>query len=474
MRASRTAAARALVGCALVGCAGAAPRGGDELRELHAFLARVYPRPPGDPAIEGAVSSEAEALDARSDERLVAAALHRTLALWHDAHLMTGIPARLATAELSLTPVLPVRVGPRVLVDASQPPLPPGTELLELEGRTLPILLDDLARYAPVDAAAREVRLAVAERDFARLLYLELGMRDTYSMVVRRPGEAPEPWRARGLDRADIGALQRARRSAARLGAQRAGEPAWPFLVDLGAGTRLLRLASFALEDVEGYRRRVDDIFETLQGNERLVLDVRGNAGGIRHHGVAVLRHLLERDFAQWARVQTRVLAIPGPFRSRVTFPVGSEESLRSLPWEKRGSTWVFEGDPLVNLMKPAGAVHRGELVVFVDDATNSAAVEMVVALLAQRPETVVVGAETRGGCARHTGELPVVFTTPRSGIPVVVSLFEVELVASPRCAFDRGVVPQVAVDYEEAAFAGGLDPYLEALEGLTAPDDRR
>lgn len=215
------------------------------------------------------------------------------------------------------------------------------------------------------------------------------------------------------------------------------------------------------------YRARVDELFAGLEGDERLVLDVRGNSGGIRLHGVAVLRHLLDREFVQWTQVETRVMAVPRRYRPRVELLVGSDAAFDGLPWQAAGERWVFEGDPLAAAMTPAESMHRGPVAVFIDDATNSAAVEMVSALLAHRPSVVVLGTETRGGCARHTGELPVVFTTPVSEVPVIVSLFEIALVRYERCVPGRGVQPDVTVVYEEAAFRDGRDPYVDALLAL-------
>lgn len=446
-----------------VACASAPPTGADELRELVAFLDEVYPGP-RDPQALAAAELEAEALDEASDDRLVAAAIHRTLAHWNDAHLMGGLPASVATGPVSLVPILPVRIGDRVLVDASDPPLPLGTEFVALEGRPLASLLDDLSQYATVDGGSPAVRVAAAERDFARLAYLELGMRDFYTVTVRRPDGALESLNLPGADGPGTQALENARQSAPRRGVASLDDKPWPFMIELDAETRVLRLPSFGVNDLEGYRERIDHLFAGLRGDETLVLDVRGNSGGFRLHGVAVLRHVLDRDFAQWTKVETRVRAIPRPYRPRTEFFVGSEAAFDGLPWQKEGDHWVFVGDPLAHAMTPAPSLHRGPVVVFVDDATHSAAVEMVVTLLAYRPDTVVIGTETRGGCARHTGELPVVFTTPQSAVPVVVSLFELELVPYEGCTPGRGIQPTVALVYDEAAFLDGRDPYLDAL----------
>lgn len=441
----------------LFGCASAPSRA--SLADLVTFLRDVHPnvhRYVEADELDSLVASEAATLGPEARTRDVARAVQRVLAAVGDAHLVAGGTSGVPPGPRF--PLVAVRAGSRIFVDASDPELPLGTELLGVEGIAAPDLLAELAGYASVDGDRPEVRLAEAERHFAELATLALGDRDEYTVEIRRPGEAPTSITLPASD-AELGAL---RRSAPRWGSR--ASP-WPSVRTHGPVT-ILELASFGVPDEEEYESRVDALFEDIPSDAPLALDLRGNEGGLRTHGVAVLHHLLAEPFVQWTRVETRVRAIPDQHASRVSYPIAPESALTGFPGAREGAVWVFEGDPLADGMRPTGPAHAGPLFVFVDDATSSAAVELVAALLAHRDGVRVIGTETQGECGRHTGQMPVLYDVGE-GVGVLASLFEITLVAYDGCEPGRGVVPDVEVTYEASHFLEARDPFLEALDAM-------
>lgn len=436
----------------------------EPIRALVAFLREVHPNPHrflGEAELDARLETEVDALGPSPDGLALARGASRVLAGVADAHLAVGLGPEVT--EGPLLPFLLKRAGDRVFLDASEPPMPLGTEVLEVEGRPVHAFLEALSELASVDGDRPGVRLAEAERRLAFLGSMELGPRTHYELSVRRPDAAPEVLRLMATDREGLGRLARARRSAPVWGAPTADEePWWPTLERLDDTTQLLRLASFGSYDEERFETRIAALFESVRATDRLVLDLRGNEGGNRALGIAVSRRLLDRPFAQWTRVSTRVRAIPEGFRELVTFPIAPESALRDFPGERRGEWWVVEGDPLADRMVPVEDPHRGPVVAFVDDATSSAAVELLAGLLAHRDDVVVIGTETQGACDRHTGQLPVLFQSGE--LAVFVSLFEIELVPIPGCEPGRGIVPDVEVVYREEDFLEGRDPYRTAL----------
>ena len=453
----------------LLGCGTAPPTSrGDEVADVIAFLRAVHPAPT---RFADAADIDAELRAARArlgdapDDLSTARELARLLGAFGDAHLRLGR----AGGEVDETtqgrlPLVVKRAGAKVFVDASLPEVPRGTEVVAVDGITADALLSRLAAMTTVDGVQPQVRLAEAERRFASLARLELGARAHYRLTLRRPGAEPERVTWAGIDRSTQQKLDAGRHSTPVWGGAFASTTPWPERVDLADGTVLVRLRSFGLSEREAYIARVDAIFGALAAEASLVLDLRGNEGGDRSLGVAVLRHLLDRPFAQWRRVDTRVKAIPAAYRDRVSFPFGPEEALTGFPGPAVDGGWRFEGDPLADTMTPHPSTHRGPLAVFVDDATNSAAVEMLVALLAHRSGVRVIGTASQGGCDRHIGQMPVVFRTLSGRFAVMVSLFDLTMVSAPGCVAGRGITPDVVVKYEEAHFLDGRDPYLEAL----------
>ncbi|MGH1343675.1 MAG: S41 family peptidase [Nannocystales bacterium] len=436
----------------------------DPLRAFAAFLDATHPalhRFVGASELEARVDLEVKNLGGDDDPLALARAASRVAAAVGDAHLAVGLPPEVA--EGSLVPFLLKRAGEHVFLDASEPMLPRGTEVLQVEGRPVGALFEAMAAMACVDGDRPEVRAAEVEHRFAFLALLELGAHEHYTLVVREPGGDPRTIQLEATDRAGVGRLSAQRYSAAVWGSPLPqGEPPWPTLTRISPTTQLLRLASFGYEDDAPYEERVEALFATLAPHERLVVDLRGNEGGNRLLGVTVLRRLLARPFAQWASVSTRVRAIPPGFEDLIEFPIVPEASLTGFPGKKAEGRWLVEGDPLAERMVPAAQYHPGEVVLFVDAATNSASIEFIAALLAHRDGVQVIGTQTQGACDRHNGQLPVVFQS--QSLMVLVSLFDIELVPIPGCRPGHGVMPDVEVVYSETDFLGSRDPYLDAL----------
>jgi hypothetical protein len=452
---------------ASAGCATRAPVPAEPLPAFIAFLREVHPDPHrfvSAAELDERLDAEMEMLDADSHPLSVARGASRLVAAIGDAHLAVGLPTEVS--EGPQIPFLVKRAGERVFLDASVPSLPLGTEVLAIDGRPVTEMLNSLAELASVDGARPAVRAAQAERRFAAFALMQLGARDRYEISVRRPGGNPETIALDATDRQGASALAGARRSAPFWGGgeRHPGEPAWPTLVRVDETTQILRLPTFGIADAAAYEERITSLFATLAPEERLVLDLRGNEGGFRMLGVAVLRHLLDRPFTQWDRVSTRVRAIPRGYRDLISFPFpgAGEAALRGFPGVSRDGGWVLEGDPLADHMRPGGDPHPGPIVVFVNEATNSAAIELLAALLANREGVQVIGSETQGACDRHSGEIPVLFRSGKLG--VLVSLFDIDLVPIPRCVPGGGIVPDIEIVYTEEDFLQGRDPYLAAL----------
>lgn len=314
---------RAWLAASLVGltsaCAGSQPRAASSdpagaLQQAVAFLQAVHPataRSEMAAALAHQAEEEAAALSERGEptDLEVARALQRTLAVLGDAHLYTGLPSP-EPSRLRL-PLLPVRLEGRWWIDASKPALPRGTELLAVERMSIEELMARLSRFATVDGGHMEVRRDQAERRFATFAYLLLGPRPRYTVRVRRPGGVEENLVLPAVGTEALRALEPARHSAPSRGAPPAADIPWPFLIPVDGQTVLLRLPSFGVPHEAEYQARVDALFASLGGRETLILDLRGNEGGLRTHGIAVLRHLLQEPFTQWARVRARVQAIP-------------------------------------------------------------------------------------------------------------------------------------------------------------------
>jgi Peptidase family S41 len=438
----------------------------EDLRGLVRFLEEVHPRPYE--SLDAILEDETDRLDdvADPDELATAHAFHRLLAWMDDGHLAVALPMfQPGAAPLSLVPVAFKAIGASFYVDASSAAWPRGTELLAIDGVQIASIWTRLLALTFTNGPNIAARMEIIERNFPRYYPLIYGLRPSHVLSVRFPDGQTADVAVDGLTAAAYAELPRHSAPLRGEPTARRGEPQWPKLTRLDATSVLLRLPDFGIADQAEYARRIDEIFAGLSGADELILDVRGNPGGLRTNGIAVLNHLLSAPYAQWQAMSTRVLRIPDEHRARVDFPYVPEAALaeRFADAPKVDGRYVFTGDPLAEKMKPSGPGYPGRVSVFLDSATASAAVEMLVALRASRPDTVFIGEKSATDCGRHIGELPVTYTAPSSGLVVLVSLIELTHVAAAGCLGDGGFFIEVMPSYTVEDFLGGVDPYLVA-----------
>jgi hypothetical protein len=436
----------------------------DELREFVDYLEVVHPVPHrfvSPEALHQRLDDEAARLEALTDPTPfdIGRAWHRILAPVADGHIQVGLPIYSSDTPLQLFPVLPLRLDDTTLVDAAVPDLPPGTVLTHVDGQPIQDLYEDLLELVLADGTSETVRKRLLEADFPRYYHLARGMKASYALTIELPDGRTEVREVEGLPRGDMARLHQSRRSASTWGPS--GDP-WPALVPLNDHTALLQLPTFGVADMDAFRARVDTELAELDAYATLIIDVRGNEGGLRPNAFAVLDHLLDRPYPQWTHFEAAVPRIPRAFRDRITFPYGGPPRGR-LPVEP-----VTE-DPLLSWMKPHPQPFAGEVVVLVDGRTTSAANTFVLSLVNDRPGVRVRGQELGGGCSAHVGELAAVYQPPSGSVAVLHSLFHIGHVA-PDCVPGRGWMPPEPVAYTTADFLAEQDPWLAEWTPTTAP----
>lgn len=428
------------------------------LAARRAFVEAVHPAPFRTLEYERMLAEfESLAGEHSGEELSVARAYREFFALFGDSHLVTSLPQATERAA-GFVPFLVKRVEGEWLIDACLDGDVVGQQIASLNGVDFQELMERIAAQASVDGARLALQVEEAERKFFEFMYLEFGPQSVWRIVTEDPSGTRAEQNLRGISAQQLGELSRSRISAAYWGESRSSLP----LLDEYEGVAVLRLGSFGGSNREEYLAAVEALAPTLAEAERLIIDLRGNEGGDRSLGIALTRHLLGVPFTQWARVRARVRAIPRRFRAHARFLFGDASTLADFPGVRTASGWVLEGDPLADTMTPARLRYDGPLVLIVDDATNSAAIEMAVGLLAYHPDVTVVGEETQGECSWHIGQLPVLYDDERAPA-LLVSLFEIELVPYSGCAPGRGIQPHVEITYSREQFEEGVDPFLEA-----------
>jgi hypothetical protein len=450
-----------------------------ELRAVARLLADAHPalaayEPQGAMMARAAALAAALHTQAEVHPLVYGRSLHALLAPIGDSHLAVALPLYAdGGGEVSLLPVRVAPVAEGWVVDAGPPSVPVGALVLAIDGLPQAALAEALASLVPADGADPAVRLHSAAVDIPRYYALYRGAMPASYAVTIDDGDGPREVVLNGADRAASQRL-RAERRTASWSAPAGPPPSAPTLGRSPAGVDLLAVPSLGQPDLAGWRAGVAAVLAGRAVDAPLILDLRGNSGGLPPNGHALLDALAPGGpHPEWAGIAGYLRATPRVRAGSLRWLAGRpEDRLAELP-RAHGGGWAWPGDPsLAARPAPIRPTLAGPLVVLVDEGTNSAANGLALALKAARPDTLLVGRSLGGACDRHTGELPGLFVGAASGAAVLFSAVDVHHVHPPGCVPGRGLAPDVWVHPSQADVRAGTDPYLRAADAaLRGPD---
>jgi len=378
-------------------------------------------------------SLDEDALFARAEDRVLAAttwmaydaAIYDLLATFHDGHLtyhppQTAAPARGYTSfRLGLTTVL---AKDHLLVATSElAGVTPGDEVIAIDGTPIADVL-----RATVDGRAWS-RPESAKASFAK----------TWTSVLVPKGDRP---RARTIRVRDRGGAEH---EVAITPHEATGKHEVVGVRDEGG------VAVVTIKSLEGGKARAQAIDETLakaRGAKAIVVDLRGDRGGIDIVGYRIVAGLTS---GKAALAHVRILAPP-------------ETVARRPSWKKLvvgADGWATEDITVDALDKP----YPGKLAVLVDAGCVSTC-EVVAAALRADAGAVLVG-ETTGG---STGA-PIAVTLPVSHGSIAIPTWDLTSAEGKPIEGD-GVVPDVDVAPTPDALAAGSDLPLKTALARLAP----
>ncbi|HEX9951595.1 MAG TPA: S41 family peptidase, partial [Rubricoccaceae bacterium] len=341
--------------------------------------------------------------------------------------------------------------------------LPPGTEILAVDGVPADTLLAWLLPLARADGSLDATRVATlnvigASRYESLDVYLPLLfiLGETVALDLRDPLTG-----ARRSVR--VPTMTAAEREAVREADARTagGTPGVGWTVrDLGAETALLTMPSWAtFNSGWDWRAFVDSTFDALaaRGTPRLVIDLRGNEGG-ESVGDAILARLADREIAVAAFERiVRYRTVPDDLR-----PVLDT-------WDRSFDDWgdatVPRGDGTYRLtryddgavVRPRGTRYAGRVAVIVG-ADNSSATSEFARTLRQAGLGVLVGQTTGGNQRGLNGGAFYFLRLPNSGIEVDLPLIAAVPPGGADAAPDAGLAPDVPAETGAADLARGVD----------------
>jgi hypothetical protein len=436
------------------------------------------------PGIDGAKAAELEGrvrqLMAEATVPLPAVEFHllvmRLIAGLHDGHARAFLEGPTRT-YVSSQGLLPFHVRIRddrifVLRDLSNTDLAVGSEILTINGMTANVILRRLEDHVGIDGASRSGlyhRLGSHYGSFYRIYPLVFGFRPGYDVAIADPASGSiREVTVTPISHGDFQRIDQERYGAALHLQSLEEELALPPLkleIDTAAGYALLRIRRFFKngyeEPADTYPLMYADAFRAIDeaGMTGLIIDLRGNGGGIGANAAHLVTYLSDSTFTPTLEMT---------FRGNDAYYLAvTDEALELDDYfglaPSADRYVITRSDVITELQSFTPAEEhrfRGRLIVLVDGGSVSAA-GMAAGLLQEYTEATLVGQETGGYAGMSNGlrQLTVrgEHTDSAINFPLTHSEFAVN-----RHRRSRGVVPDVPVHYSLEDIISGRDAALE------------
>jgi hypothetical protein len=182
-----------------------------------------------------------------------------------------------------------------------------------------------------------------------------------------------------------------------------------------------------------GLEARLRETVRTVvqQKSTALVIDVRGNGGGMDALGLQLFAHLASGPFQYYRSLRVRVDSTERP----------------------------FTGHPNLGTHQPDSVNYRGRVVVLMDGGSFSTTAEFLAAARASGRATFV-GEESGGAECGNTSGRSTMVTLPNSGLLLHIPLVRYDT-AIPCDGRGRGILPDVAVPITVQDLLAGRDPQM-------------
>lgn len=181
-----------------------------------------------------------------------------------------------------------------------------------------------------------------------------------------------------------------------------------------------LRIRGFQGQD---FRQQLDSLFKTLHDKKTkaLVLDLRGNGGGVDEYGAYLVSQFMNKPFRYFDRIHLTTL--------QPSFTSFTESTLQDL---KNGTVADPAGGFLVTSklhkgvgeQQPAALPFPGKTFVLTDGGTFSTAAD-VTALMRHLTKATFIGEETGGGFEGNTSGLNASLKLPHSKLGLRIQMYE-------------------------------------------------
>lgn len=367
--------------------------------------------------------------------------------------------AALATARVFPLRVLVEGRGLRVMYNDApgDTTIRAGMEVLDVNGHPAADLIAALQPLVPGDGFIETGRRYRLSRGFATLYWLFVAPDSAFAVTARDDGGR--------MVRATLSGVLASERTRVRnpVNAQMAANAAaldgGGELVSLrfvDAEVAHLRIRGF---DGDSFPAQLRDAFGHVRerGARALILDLRGDPGGVDEYGALLVSHFMDRPFRYFDHIRVPTLRPSFATWKPATFDALAAGTEPDPAGGYRITAALHTG---VGVQAPDSAPFLGPVVVLTDGGTFSTAAD-VAAVLRHHRRAPFVGEETAGGYHGNTSNLNALIVLPHSRLRLKIPMYGYWTAVSGGEP-GRGVIPDHVVARGTADLLRGVDPQWE------------
>lgn len=438
------------------------------IREAHGGLHRYLRRD----ELDRRVAAHRARLDRPMSITALARILSESIVELRDGHARLELDS-LTSAAFAAASVLPLRVtiedGKLIVLSNDSPrdtTIKPGMELASINGRTSMDLIRSMLPAVSGDGFIETGKQARLAREFASLYWLYVEQVGSYTVVIRDGAGTLTSTTLPGIlerDRRQV--VNPVNATMAKNFARLDGPAGNVALEVLGDGKMArLRVRAFGGEAFPG---TLDSAFRTLRerGVSSLVLDLRGNGGGVDEYGALLVSYFVDRPFRYFDHIRVTTIA-----PSFATWLPRTFDTMRTGTVADTGGGFRITSNlhPGVADQQPAATPFSGKVVVLIDGNTFSTAAD-VTAQLRSMGRATFIGEETAGAYEGNTSGLNALIVLPNSRLRLRIMMYDYWNAVKPPATPGRGTLPDHRDVRRVADVLRGVDPAMQrALAILT------
>ncbi len=394
------------------------------------------------------------------------------LATTRDGHTRLEYDS-VTTAALTNAPLFPLRVvveGNKLIVQFNDTPadstILPGMEVVSVNGRPVSDVLTTMRPMIPGDGFIPTGRATRLGRSFAQNYWLFIERAADFTVTARDDAGRTVAATLAGVVTAD---------RAKNTNPVNASLTANIALFDGPRNNISLRFArdtTIGILKVRGFEAEtfpvaLDSVFRLLRekGTKSVILDLRGNGGGVDLFGARLVGSFLDKPFRYFDRIHLRSIR-----PSFATWKTSTFENHAKWTIADPSGGWLAtpELHGGVAERQPGATPFLGKLVVLLDGGTYSTAADVTATLHHNRRATFV-GEESAGGYEGNTSGLNARVVLPHSGLRLNIMVYDYWNPVSP-AEKGRGTMPDVVIQRRVSDLLRGVDPQMEKAVELARP----